>query len=268
MNFITLLLKTGSLLVLILFSSYCSMAQEVFAITSANLPRQDSVLVVLPTHYANNPTKSYKTVFMLHGWSGDFRQWSRIIDLQTYADKYDFILVCPDGLYDSWYVNSPAHHNQQYTDYFFDDLYPTITKKYRVAAQQVFITGLSMGGYGAYNLFLAQPTLFKGVAATSALFDIRKFPKRFGLPKTFGGYDSAKWGSYSIVEKIKAWESKDKVLYFDCGKNDLFFPNNQEMFKTCQNLGIQVVFKEQDGMHDKKYWAKTILQHFEFFAGQ
>jgi S-formylglutathione hydrolase FrmB len=43
------------------------------------------------------------------------------------------------------------------------------------------------------------------------------------------------------------------VLYFDCGKSDLFFANNQEMFKTCQNLGLQVIFKEQYGVHDKKY---------------
>jgi S-formylglutathione hydrolase FrmB len=52
---------------------------------------------------------------------------------------------------------------------------------------------------------------------------------------------------------IKACGNKDKVLYFDCGKSDLFFANNQEMFKTCQNLGLQVIFKEQYGVHDKKY---------------
>jgi S-formylglutathione hydrolase FrmB len=268
MKHIVLPLQVVYLLVLIAFSSYSTMAQNIFAIASSKLPRQDSVLVVVPDDYVSDTTKSYKTIFMLHGWSGNFRQWSGIINLQEYANRYDFILVCPDGLYDSWYVNSPAHHNQRYADYFFDDLYPTITKKYRVNTQQVFITGLSMGGYGAYSLFLAQPKLFRGVAATSALFDIRKFPKRFGLPKIFGGYDSAKWSNYCIVERIKSWESKDKVLYFDCGKNDLFFPNNKEMFEVCQELGIKAVFKEQDGVHNKKYWSKAILQHFEFFAQQ
>ncbi len=44
---------------------------------------------------------------MLHGHSGDYKQWSEIVDLKYYANKYNFLIVCPDGNFDSWYVDSP-----------------------------------------------------------------------------------------------------------------------------------------------------------------
>ncbi len=253
---------------------------QTLVIHSNKLPRADTILIVTPKNYSQENAKKFPLVFMLHGWSGNYKQWSEIIDLQEQADKYGFILVCPDGLYDSWYLNSPKLKNQQYANFFFQDLLPQLSKKYRIDDKNIFITGLSMGGYGAFSLFLQQPDLFKSVAATSALFDLRLFAKRFGLPKILGNFDKQSeqksdnkansWETYSIITQLKAWKSKDKLInksiYFDCGKADAFLESNIDFEKTCKNLGIQSIFVSTDGNHSQSYWQKTIITHFEFFS--
>lgn len=248
-------------------------------INSKKLPRADTILIVTPKKYLQENTKKFPLVFMLHGWSGNYKQWSEIINLQEYADKYGFILVCPDGLYDSWYLNSPKLKNQQYADFFFQDLLPQLSKNYRIDDKNIFITGLSMGGYGAFSLFFQQPNVFKSVAATSALFDVSLFAKRFGLAKILGNLDKKSdqksdkeansWENYNMITQLKTWKEKgksiDKPIYFDCGKADAFLQSNIDFEKTCKNLGIQSTFVSTDGNHSQNYWQKTILLHFEFF---
>ena len=47
-----------------------------------------------------------------------YRQWNTIINVQKYADAYGFIIVCPDGLKDSWYINSPRKQMSKFEDFF------------------------------------------------------------------------------------------------------------------------------------------------------
>jgi putative tributyrin esterase len=244
-------------------------------IRSVYLPRVDTSLVVLPNSYASATNKKYPVVFMLHGFSGNYKQWQKIIDLQNYANQYQFILVCPDGLYDSWYINSPIIAKQQYASFFFEDLYPYILKNYRADSQHIFITGLSMGGYGAYSLFLEKPTLFKSVAATSALFDLRLFAKKFGLTKILGNLtENTKhsWEKFAISKQIiLAQENKmlaNKLLFFDCGTEDVFLQSNIDLETVCKKLQISATFIRNNGQHDVAYWKKNILLHFDFFSKQ
>ena len=65
-----------------------------------------------------------------------------------------FIIICPDGLKDSYYINSPKDDSQQYLDFFIYDLIPQIQKKYQIDNNAKLITGNSMGGYGALYIFL------------------------------------------------------------------------------------------------------------------
>lgn len=242
-----------------------TMAQQTFRLIPKNIPYTDSTLVFLPQNYSKENTKKYPLLFMLHGWSGNYKQWKSITNLQEYADKYDFIIVCPDGLYDSWYINSPQIPQQQYATFFFEELHPYLLQKYRIDTQNIFITGLSMGGYGAFSLFLQKPAIFKGVAATSALFDLSLFSKRFGLAKTLGGFELEAWKKYNIIEQLKESEGKNKPIFFDCGTSDVFHANNVKFHQECKDLGLQVSFESSAGNHDKNYWKKSVATHFEFF---
>lgn len=259
-------------IILFVFFSFvfsCCKAQtshlpEKIALPSAYLSRADTILVFLPRSFDKTGTKKYPLVYLLHGWSGSYRQWNYITDLQKYADDYGFLLVCPDGLYDSWYVNSA---NQGYENFFFQDLLPTIESKYPIDKKNIFLTGTSMGGYGAFSLFLKKTNYFNSVSATSALFDLQLFPTRFGLPKIVPANEKQTWQTLSIHEQIAKSKPKNPI-YFDCGTEDAFYQDNLKFEKLCKKIGLNSVFVAESGNHDKNYWKKMLNKHFEFFKKQ
>ena len=143
-------------------------AQKVFSIKSDKLERKVPVFVQKPANYQSS--KSYPLVFMLHGYSENYEQWSKTTDLKKLATDYQMILVCPEGFV-NYYLNSPNLKTFQYEDFFFKELVPKIEEKYNIDNKNIFITGLSMGGYGALSLFINHSDFFNTAASTSgALF--------------------------------------------------------------------------------------------------
>ncbi len=228
-------------------------------VSSTFLPVADTCWVFLPKNYV--ATQTFPLVYLLHGWSGNYKQWNNITSLQTFADQYQCLIVCPDGLYDSWYLDSPQ---QQFAQFFFKDLHPTLLKKYAIKQQNIFISGVSMGGYGAFSLFLQQPEIFAGVAATSALFDLTLFENSFGLPKILQKIPKTVQKELSIHQQIQK-KAIRQPIYFDCGTEDAFFADNLQFDSLCKTLNLSATFVKAAGNHNKKYWQQMIKGHFEFF---
>lgn len=101
-------------------------------------------LTYLPKNY-NADTSKLPLVIYLHGGS---QKGNDLEKLKVYGlpylvkqgKEFDFIMVapqCPDGKYWS-------------TENWFDSLYNEITVNYRVDKRRVYVTGISMGGYGTY----------------------------------------------------------------------------------------------------------------------
>src|SRR5690606_13868590 len=132
------------------------------------LKRTVSVSVQTPTNYQSS--KSYPLVFMLHGYSENYEQWSKTTDLKKLATDYQMILVCPEGFV-NYYLNSPNLKTFQYEDFFFQELVPNIEEKYNIDNKNIFITGLSMGGYGALSLFIKHSEFFNTAASTSGALE-------------------------------------------------------------------------------------------------
>jgi len=89
-------------------------------------------------------------VYLLHGYSGDYLTWTRVAPLDEYADRYHVVFVCPDGNFNSWYMDSPVRADSKFESYIVDDVVPFIDKNYRTWAQARgrAIIGSSMGGHG------------------------------------------------------------------------------------------------------------------------
>ncbi|MDP4114723.1 MAG: alpha/beta hydrolase family protein [Bacteroidota bacterium] len=228
-------------------------------IQTKNLPNPNKVVVIIPKDHSK---KNYPLIFMLHGWSGDQNQWKTTADLHYYADKYNFIIVCPDGLYDSWYVDNPMSHNINYEKYFFEDLFITIKKNYKIDTHNIFITGLSMGGFGSMTFFLNHPKFFRAAASTSGILDITKFKGKWGMDKVFTEENYIKYSPINNLQKIKGLNKK---ILVDCGEQDFAFKVNQEFYKKCKELKIPILFYSGEGNHSHTYWKKSVERHFDFF---
>ncbi|UKJ08084.1 alpha/beta hydrolase [Solitalea lacus] len=250
-----------------LFTSFFVNAQDQLVIKAATIPSPDTVWVFRPS----NPTqKKTPLLFLLHGWSGSYKQWNSIIDLQQLADNYGFHIVCPDGFYDSWYVNSTFDRKRQFTSFFFDKLYPEIVSNYPVDTSQVFISGLSMGGHGALSLYCERPDLFKSAGSTSGGVDlsvIGTFKNQYGINKILGSFNESKatWAHFSVLTKIERLNGLNKEFIFDCGTEDFFYTANNALRAKCDELKIKATYISQPGNHNREYWKKSIVQHMLFF---
>lgn len=134
------------LLIVIIFSFFTSqlIAQEKQKVNYKHL-------TYLPKNY-NTDTAKYPLVIYLHGGSqkGNDLEKLKVYGLPYLVDKgkdFDFVMVapqCPDGIYWS-------------TENWFDSLYNEVTANYRIDKSRVYVTGISMGGYGTYIAALDHP---------------------------------------------------------------------------------------------------------------
>jgi S-formylglutathione hydrolase FrmB len=240
-------------------------AQDQVLLQDELIPATDTVWVFTPRTYDNE--KAYPVVYMLHGYSSDYKQWHQIMDAQNYADTYEMIIVCPDGFYNSWYFDSPKKENSQYASFFFEVLLEQIESKYAIDPANRFITGLSMGGHGAFHLFLQRPELFRSAGSTSGVMDLRGSAGLFELHEHLGDFkeNEVTWLQMSAVGNVDEISSIGKELIFDCGTEDPFFKWNMDFYQMTMDQNVPITFISQPGKHDWDYWEKSIRAHFEFF---
>lgn len=243
-------------------------AQEQVIISDKTIPGNDTVWVFKPQNY--DAKKTYPTVFLLHGWSGNFRQWSQDADLQYFANTYQFIFICPDGFYDSWYINSPKKENWQYESFFFNKLIPSMEKKYAMDKSNYFISGLSMGGHGALLYFINHNGVFKAAASTSGAINLIDRDIRLGLERLLGPKKDnfAAWKAISVYHNIDKIRGSQKPFLIDCGKQDGLYKYNYQLYQKAQKLGFNVTFISANGAHEHAYWHRSLPYHLAFFNEQ
>ncbi|MGE5430578.1 MAG: alpha/beta hydrolase [Syntrophomonadaceae bacterium] len=254
------------LLVLLLFSVKQAYSQNLIIKDSKNIPHADTSLVFLPGGYTHSG--SYPLLIMLHGWSGNYKQWDDITGgLQKYADKYQFIIVCPDGFYDSWYVDSPINPKSRFETFLTQEFLPDIKSKYGIDESNIFITGLSMGGHGAMLMLLKHPDVFRSAGSSSGILDITEFPDRWSMLNALGKYTEKpeNWEKNTDISLLSNIKGLDKEIIFDCGTEDFAYNVNKKFNEKCIDLKVKATFISQPGSHNRQYWSKTIENHLRFF---
>ena len=125
---------------------------------STSLQRDMLYRVVMPSSIDSE--KKLRTVYLLHGGGGGFRDWTNYSDVAKYAEN-SLILVMPEGD-SSYYANAAERPGDRYEDYIVKDLIEEVAGKFPVTNQRGdrAIVGVSMGGFGAVNLALRHPESF------------------------------------------------------------------------------------------------------------
>ncbi len=240
--------------------------QDQVILKSDHIPGNDTVWIFTPSDY--DTSLKYPAVYLLHGWSGSYRSWSRLADLSEYADRYCCVIICPDGFYDSYYLESPVFSDWHYESFFVDELYPEMLTRYAIDSSRIVISGLSMGGEGAMYLFLRNPGLFLSAGSTSGVMDLSNSSNRdAALSRLLGEYATHKtiFAEHSPVNLLVNISNTDKQILFDCGSEDYLYVCNNAFRKKCDELHIPATYISQPGSHNSDYWKKSIRCHFEFF---
>lgn len=247
-------------------------AQTKWILKSEFLSKPDTVLVYQPKAY--DAAKKYPLVYLLHGYSEDYKQWSQTTDLQRLSDQYNMVIICPDGFV-SWYLNSPYQKGSRMEDFFFRELVPKVHNTFSIDQKNIFISGLSMGGYGSLRYFLLHQDYFNTAASTSGALtvDFKIFRNA-----SFSFFNNARiiddllpllgpkeqWAQYSISTLLKSYHN-GKPFLLDCGTEDILYPSTVEIKTLANAMKIPITFISQPGNHNTDYWKKSLEYHFIFF---
>ena len=254
-------------------ASYSQMKVTVVedSIYSPSLKAYSKFNVVLPPNYYMSDER-FITIYLLHGYTGDYNDWVSRTNIVKYSKDYNFIIVTPDGK-NSWYVNAVNKKNSNYENFIVKDLIPYIGKNYRALDTKHgrAIAGLSMGGYGALRLALKYPGTFFYSAAFSGAFHM---PENIAKSKDdknnkliqesmeiFGADAGDFWNDCDVYKLIeKASVSSLPYLYISCGKDDWpdLFESNKMVVNDLQKKKVLYEYHELPGAHNWMYWDKAI----------
>ncbi len=250
---------------------------ENLKLNSKLMAREMPYRIVLPTDY-NSPTakKTYPVIYLLHGLTGHFDNWTDKTKLAEYAAKYNYIIVTPEGN-DGWYTDSASLPNDKYESYIVQELIPEVERKFRTISDREHraIAGLSMGGYGSLKFGLKYPEKFVLVGSFSgALMAATLTQKQAEASKWQALIDSIK-NTYSaddsptrktndvfgIVREMPADKMKTlPFMYISCGTEDGLIAANRDFSALLLEKKIPHEFRELPGIHDWKFWDAQVQE--------
>ena len=238
-------------------------------VSSAAMNKFIPLATILPESYPKkeNQKRRYPVIYLLHGYSGDYMQWLKIADLPALASKYETILVCPDGGYDSWYVDSPVDSSIQYETHILREVITYIDTTYRTMGRRGrAITGLSMGGHGALRFLALYPDSFVAAGSMSGILDLRPFPNSWNIKGRLGPFEKFKqrWERNSNVILVRRLTGRGKGIMVDCGTEDFALAVNRAYRDSARVHGVPVEYGEFPGKHNREYWASRIEAHIQF----
>lgn len=237
---------------------------DTIAIQSGSMHKTIKAVIISPE--GKSPTS---TLYLLHGYSGNYSDWvKKVPKLKELVDVYGYLVVCPDGGFDSWYwdTDDPKF---QYETFITRELIPEVERIYKVKSDSKnrAITGLSMGGHGALYLAFRHQDLFAYAGSTSGGVDIRPFSNNWSIIERIGSYqeNAEKWNQHTVMELTHLVEPGKLQLFIDCGTEDFFHDVNKKLHDKLTYLNIPHTFLTMPGQHNWDYWSQSIVYQMAFF---
>jgi len=156
-------------------------------------------LLYLPKEY--NTAKKYPLIIYLHGSS---QKGNDLDKLKAYGPPqltekgrhFDFIIASPQ---------CPANVRNWSTQNWFDSLYLDLLSKYKIDTDRVYLTGISMGGGGTFEIAKENPDKFAALVPLCAWdSDVANLCKLSTIPIwTFHGRQDSVVSLSETEEKVK-----------------------------------------------------------------
>ena len=222
--------------------------------------------VYLPPEYFSEPTRRFPVMYMLHGAGGSYTEWSdsflpqQLDSMILGGLAQPMIVAMPDGGERTYFVN--WDNGPRYSDYIAQDVVAEIDSHFRTLPQQASraIGGLSMGGLGALQIAMRNPSIFGVVGAHS--------------PSIRLAWDSELWflTGENYLEHDPIWLSRngsgeERMAYWiDVGAEDWWRPNIEELHAAFESAGLAVSWHVFPGTHEAEYWIDHVPDYVRFYS--
>ena len=236
---------------------------------SPGMKKSIKAVVVTPDSYDNS--RRFPVFYLLHGYSGNSKSWvNDMSSTISLADRHQFVIVCPDGGFSSWFFDSPADSAQRYETYISKELINWVDKNYKTIAGREgrAISGLSMGGHGGLYLGFRHQDVFGACGSMSGGVDIRPFPNNWDISKRLGKQSEhpENWEKNSVINQLYLLTPNSIKIILDCGTEDFFYDVNIRLHNELKYRNIPHDFISRPGGHDREYWENAVKYQALFFA--
>lgn len=255
---------------------------DTLAIPSIAMNKTYNAAVVLPNSYSKSKAK-YPVMYLLHGAYGHFRDWLKAtpnkMTVKDLADRYDIIIVMPEGETFSFYLDSPVNKGSQFETYITKEVVQKIDQTYRTINEKKgrAITGLSMGGHGALYLATKHPDIYAAAGSMSGAVDMGTMkdmgidsPERIDqlMEPVFGpqGAPREVYATHAVLNMIDKMKANGLPLIIDCGVDDFLIGPNRELHRRLVYNKVPHDYTERPGTHNWEYWENSVPYHVLFFS--
>ena len=225
-----------------------------------------------------NYERPMKTLYLLHGISGNECDWEYNGIAEDIAFKYNMAVIMVTAG-NNFYLDRKAT-GCQYCTYVGKEVVEFTRKMFGLSDKQedTLIGGLSMGGFGAIHTGFAFPETFGGVIALSSALIIHQIASmKSGDADEIANYDYYK-EVFGNLDKVEESDANPEVLYdrnikegktnppvyMAVGTEDFLYQNNQIMKKFLEDKGAKMKYEEGTGIHDWTFWNAYIIKGVEW----
>ena len=245
---------------------------------SSALQRTVPVQVILPidkmTPEGKWPAeKKFKTLYLLHGYLGNYTDWVSGTRIQRWAEERDLAVVMPSGD-NAFYVDRPETGNC-YGQFIGEELVELTRRMFPLSRKRedTFIGGLSMGGFGAMRNGLNYHKTFGAVISFSGVLELfeewQKAPEGSDC-----SFQECLFGSYAAAvntDKNPIWLANNLAgkknlpdIYIACGTEDFLLTHSRNFRDLLVKNGFRVTYEEGPGGHEWDFWDTYIKKALDW----
>lgn len=150
-----------------------------------------------------------------------------------------------------------------WSDYVLDEVIPEVAERFDADEKRVAVGGISMGGYGAYNLAVDDPGRFCAVGGHSPALWVtvgETAPGAFDGAEDFDEHDVIA----AVDEEPDAFA--DQPVWLDAGDEDPFLPGDDAFIAELESSGADLTSERWPGGHDSDYWNSHWDEYLAFYA--
>lgn len=220
--------------------------------------------IYLPAGY-DTSNQRYPVLYMLHGYSGDYREWDNYgllgvaMDLTGGGTIQPYIIVLPSG--EQAYWMNHANCGPRWGDYTAFDVVNFIDAHFRTIASpdKRAIGGLSMGGDGSLQIGFNYPKVFSIIGGHSpTIRPQNNTPDYFGDARYFPTIDPISLAQTVDLTNYKIW--------IDIGQDDSEWRARTELLhQVLLDRGKNHAFNIFPGGHGGVYWASHAIDYLQFY---
>ncbi|BFM20261.1 alpha/beta hydrolase [Gilvimarinus japonicus] len=222
---------------------------------------------------ANSDKTNLPIVVLLHGVYGNHWVWMDLggvhkvyESLRESGEIDEMLLVMPeDGSYYAGSGYLPLSNGLDFDSWIMDDVLTALTQSLSCVSgsSKVYLSGLSMGGYGALRLGAKHARQVSGISAHSSITCLEDF-KHF-VNEDLAIYQCDNEQEPDLLYWFTQMQEHLPPMRLDCGTEDVLFPGNLTLSERLSSAGIAHQFQAGSGGHEWAYWHKQVAETLRFF---